>query len=885
MEKGNKDAPHSFVKGQRYLSWLLKNQKSVQFVVFLFTLAMLFFASKLYLKPSFSSLLPEDLPSVMQLNKVVDEVGGTGLLLIAVESPSFSANKDFIDALGGELKTWDRNQIRDIEYHFKDTREFIEKYGLYYLTLEELTQLKDRLERDVAEKIEKKKDSVVSDFLGLNDEPEENNSKEIGNLALSKAAVAEGDLFKNIDPRLRNLLDYPDDYLGTSDGKMLVISLRSGTTGLSVGEAKKLTTRIREVVDSLDPKKFHPEMKVNFTGNIQRSIDEVETVKSDILSTALLLIALILACLYFFFQNFTLVLLLSFNLIISLIWTLGYGQISVGYLNTLTAFMSSLVVGTGINYSIVVISRFLEERRKGSRTFESVATALSQTVLPTLAGSTTTAAAFLALIFAHNRGFSEFAEIGGVGIIFCWIGSYTLLPIWIYNLDSKFSLAKTTQRNVYFVGSALRGLTRWTLRYPVSLSLILVAFTLGSAWTSKAFFEDPYEYDFRKLGNKQSQAKSGASSLLWRISDEVYRSSLTPGIVLLANQKQGENFCSTVESKVDELPEASRNYKGCLSLYEILPKPAALSDEAAYKAEIREDVRKLLGHRMFKFSDSKAAEVFLGMHQKMAKGPPTIDDLPVQIKQRFRDKEGHEGRIGYIYSDISRPLEDGRNLLNYTQTFGHIDLPSDLGVVSAAGENFVLADLLRSIRMDGPRISLIAFFAVMGLGMLIAGGLKAGLVMAFCLVLPTVWMFAVQALWGVKFNFINFIALPLTFGIGIDYSINLFMRFKEQGFRNFPAAVGTTGTAVLLCSLTTIIGYLTLFEASNQALISFAKLALIGELTCLVAAFVAMPLLMLGLEKIHFFQSQVKEEEIESTGAQGEVKTSAFRLLKFRSKK
>jgi predicted RND superfamily exporter protein len=875
MDKGNKGQPQSMHRGQRYLSWLLTHQKRVQFVALLVTCLALLFALKLYLKPSFSSLLPETLPSVVQLNKVMDEVGGTGLLLIGVESPSFSANREFVSALGAELEKLPRTEIREVEYHFKDTREYVEKFGLYYLNLEELTLLKDKLERDVAKNLEKKKDSMLSGFLGLDDDSQKVKETKTE----SKATVTDGgDVFKNIDSRVRNLLEYPDDYLGSSDGKFLVISVRTAGSSLSIGEAKKFTTKVQNLISEISPAKFHPEMAVNFAGNVQRSIDEVEAVRHDIVDTALLLIALILLCLYLFFQSVTLVLLLAANLVVALIWTLGFGQVSVGYLNTLTAFMSSLVVGTGINYSCIVISRFLEERRRGGSTFESVTLSVSSTVLPTLAGSATTAAAFLALILANNRGFSEFALIGGVGIVFCWIATYLLLPIWLFNLDSRFSLSRSTQKNADWVGRALASMTRWTLTYPKTVSLVLFVLTLGAAWTSKSFFEDPYEYDFRKLGNKQSHAKSGASAMQWRIQEEVYKSSLTPGIVLLENSKQGENFCRTVRTKIEELPPSSRNFQGCLSLYEILPRAEALNDETNYKKEIRNEVKALLGHRMFKFSDSKLAEIFLAMNQKTAAEPPTLNDLPYQMRKKFQDKAGNEGRLAFIYSDIKRPLEDGRNLLNYTQAFGHIDLPSELGTVRAAGENFVLADLLRSIQMDGPRVSLVAFVAVLILGMFIAGGIKAGLVMAFCLVVPTIWMFALQAVMGVKFNFINFIALPLTFGIGVDYSINLFARLREQKFKNLPGAVRSTGAAVLLCSLTTIIGYLTLFEATNQALISFAKLALIGEVVCLIGAFIAMPLLMLGLEKIHFFDSSIRDRDEESAQSEVELETKKLKF-------
>ncbi|MCB0309210.1 MAG: hypothetical protein KDD48_07545, partial [Bdellovibrionales bacterium] len=63
------------------------------------------------------------------------------------------------------------------------------------------------------------------------------------------------------------------------------------------------------------------------------------------------------------------------------------------------------------------------------------------------------------------------------------------------------------------------------------------------------------------------------------------------------------------------------------------------------------------------------------------------------------------------------------------------------------------------------------------------------------------------------------------------------------------AAIKGTGSAILLCSITTIIGYLTLLTAINQALVSFGWLALIGELSCLLSGLFVMPALLFWKEK------------------------------------
>jgi predicted RND superfamily exporter protein len=53
--------------------------------------------------------------------------------------------------------------------------------------------------------------------------------------------------------------------------------------------------------------------------------------------------------------------------------------------------------------------------------------------------------------------------------------------------------------------------------------------------------------------------------------------------------------------------------------------------------------------------------------------------------------------------------------------------------------------------------------------------------------------------------------------------------------------VQTTGGAVALASLTTVIGYSSLLIASNQGFVSFGRLAVLGEVTCLSAALFVLP--------------------------------------------
>src|SRR4029078_1599548 len=117
--------------------------------------------------------------------------------------------------------------------------------------------------------------------------------------------------------------------------------------------------------------------------------------------------------------------------------------------------------------------------------------------------------------------------------------------------------------------------------------------------------------------------------------------------------------------------------------------------------------------------------------------------------------------------------------------------------------------------------------------------LAPGLSASGILLLGGLWMVGAAGWARVHVTFLNFIALPITFGIGAEYALNVVTRYREE--RNVSPDVISTGAAVALCSWTTIFGYGSLLAASNQALNGFGMMAIIGEVVCLSTAIIALP--------------------------------------------
>jgi uncharacterized membrane protein YbhN (UPF0104 family) len=190
---------------------------------------------------------------------------------------------------------------------------------------------------------------------------------------------------------------------------------------------------------------------------------------------------------------------------------------------------------------------------------------------------------------------------------------------------------------------------------------------------------------------------------------------------------------------------------------------------------------------------------------------------------------------------------DGRDLETVSERIRSLDLPAGTRV---AGSAFVFADMVETIRRDGPKATLVALIGVLIVIALTMGVGRHGRLTALAAVLGTTAMLALSSLAGVKINFLDFVALPLTLGIGTDYAANVLSRAREGGHGATRHAVLTTGGVVLLCSFTTIVGYASLLSADNAGIRSFGLAATLGELTCIIAGVWAAPVLLDALERV-----------------------------------
>ena len=607
--------------------------------------------------------------------------------------------------------------------------------------------------------------------------------------------------------------------------------------GLATKGDRDTLEAVQTLVARLDPHKFNPKMVVEFTGGIAQAIDMQNGIREDLTIATVLCSTLVLLAIFLYFRRFALILVIGAPAVLGLLLALTLASVTIHYLNINTAFLISIILGNGINTPIVLLARYGEERRRGLAVPQALAIAMSEALLGTLTAMGAASIAYGCLLLTSFRGFNQFGLLGGAGMLLVWLFTFLLVPPMVIFGERLAPGILTPRGNLWRRPFAFVGrLSEKRPLLPALLTLLCLGAAIGPL---VSYVKDPLEWDFLKL-----RTAATPSDRLWGRMELLGMGDVGAGYignngVLLVDSPDQADAVAAAMKKQDEAQGPAHVLKEVRTVSSTLPKDQA--EKLAMLNRIRAKIDK---HKSIMDKD-ELAEV-------QAWRPPdylrtlTTDDLPRQVREAFTETDGVLGRLVGIDADHATYYDwNGHDLLRMSKALKVEALGKSWTAMSAAT---VFAGMLETIIADGPRVMLAALVGVTALVLVAFGLFGAGPVL-ISLFIGIVWLGGILGTLKLKINFMNFVGLPITLGVGADYAANIWARLRAEGIDKITPVIADTGSAVALCSMTTIIGYSSLLMSHNAALRAFGLLADIGEVTCLAAALIALPAIVQLLRK------------------------------------
>ena len=163
---------------------------------------------------------------------------------------------------------------------------------------------------------------------------------------------------------------------------------------------------------------FGGNAKVTVTGLMVLTIETIDKLQQNMINSTIIAIILAAIILIILYRNVLLGLMPPIPVILCSLWIVGTMFLLIISLNILTVMVTALTIGLGIDYSIHVMERFREERRKGKGIQQSVHTTIMSTGTALTISAVTTILGFGVLIFSPMPIAQQFGVITAITIIY-----------------------------------------------------------------------------------------------------------------------------------------------------------------------------------------------------------------------------------------------------------------------------------------------------------------------------------------------------------------------------------------------------------------------------------------------------------------------------------
>ncbi len=571
-----------------------------------------------------------------------------------------------------------------------------------------------------------------------------------------------------------------------------------------------------------------------------------EATESGLIPLIGLALLLILALILLFLRTLSDLLLTLAGLLISLIWVIGaegwLGPDALGLIgppSSLTAMVPIIVISLTVDYAIQTVSHYREQRTAGTPVVEAVRTGLQNVTIPLVLAAVTTVVSLLANLFSPISVVGDFGIVAALGVGLSLIVMLTLIPATRTIIDrrrearGKLTPPRPVANALPGIGRLAEVLGTSVARRPAPYFIVVLAITVGFGFAATRLESG---FDIRDILPRGGTVLEDIETL----ETSVGGSTEMATVLVKAEATDTRTYLNLhdLREAFDDEERRPRAAAGPIQVsYELIvrdwiddsgepgdkydPELAALFHEASAGVELDPDLLQ-------EFLD-KLKERDPSVAHALVDDPDGVDSLLVQFPAYAGDP--HTTRA--LQEDIERLWfgEDGT-----------------VTATSASIVSIAVTDEITSRQTEAISTTIAMAFGILAIFFWVT--LRQP-VLAFIAVAPVVfvliWVLGTMALIGIPYTLITAIITALSVGIGVDYTIHVIHRYREEfaHLRNPEQAairtLATTGSALLGSALTTALGLGALVLSPTVASQEFGITAAITIAYALIISIVLVP--------------------------------------------
>jgi hopanoid biosynthesis associated RND transporter like protein HpnN len=640
---------------------------------------------------------------------------------------------------------------------------------------------------------------------------------------------------------------------------------RSGNFEHDAETVARLRQRVSQVM------RGYPSVECMVCGEMVMNTDEMVGSYRDSSLSGTAAVLSVFALLTIAFGNWQRPLCAGLSLGVGMAWSAAFAALTIGNLNLLTVHFATIVAGLSMTFAVQMLCQYLELEDGDNIWVETTV----RTGPTCLIGALTTAIAFWSLHWANFRAAGELGFITGAGVLLCFVSITTLLPILL-------SLCEGKKKRVSVRLPGWRSLSSLVSAHPYRVLAVSLFISLYSAtWVARV----PFNYNVLSLqpvGSEVVRLENFLQTMGYSGLFAVTSAANVSEANLLASKFESLSSVSRVETvaalEPSDVDEKAPLVGQIIRLAGPLKKPPGKTPELSATelrklaqdfASASQQVQSLLA-RMPETPERDRARQAL-RHFNSLLDPSKPGPISAALKAYAEHLQQDLRRQAHFLSEQRQVLP---NILNYlpqpllarsVSPGGRVSLrifprgnawdrePLEFFVnqitrvdAYVTGSPLLIYYNIQELRKAYSTSGRVALGVICGLLLLHFRSLKNASLAIFPKLLGVLWMVGAMGICGVSFNSANFLALPITLGIGLIFGVNVLLECQEKGADSLFRS--STGAAVTLSGLTAMLGFSSFLMVSHVGVSSFGFVMAAGVGANLLTSLFTLPALLSAIK-------------------------------------
>jgi 1-acyl-sn-glycerol-3-phosphate acyltransferase len=794
-------AIHSFVNRRKFLSIG---------IAFAILIVFGFFASKIKFSEDITKLIPTNDKSDVTA-KVLNQLNFADKITVTIHLEKEGTPEDlaeyarvFLDSVSRECKPYINSIQGEIEEEkVQETMDFVYNNLPLFLDEKDYETIQNKLQKDslangVAGNYKTlisptgivAKDFILQDPMGISF---------IGLKKLQQLNIGD-------DFQLEN------GFIMTKDKKKLLLFI---TPTLPSSETEKNTffvARLNAIKDHLN-QQFKNKAGASYFGSTLIAVANANQIKSDIIMTTTVAMIALMLILILFYRKIYIPLIVFLPTVFGGLFAIALLYFVKGTISAISLGIGSILLGITIDYSLHILTHYKHN--------SDVKALYKDITMPLIMSSTTTAVAFLCLLFVKSEALNDLGIFAATIVVASAVFSLLFVP----------HLYKPEEENFVHKKNIIDNLADFSFHKNKFLIGSCIVIIIGCFFTyDKVVFNN----DLSQLNFVPKEIKAAEKEL------EETTNITSKSIYLASYGNSMEEVLQNNNKLFSSLAKEKSNRKilnyssiGGIVISEKEQQKRIDTWNSFWDENKKTDLKVNLISEGAKFGFKPSTYHVFFDHLNKTFKPITFEEYAqlnaLQLKEFVTEKNGF-----FTISTLVKVSNEQRDTFVKS-----VSSEPHLLVVDRQQMN---ETFLGELKTDFTTLVNYSFIAVILILFFFFRRIELVIISCIPIVITGVVTAGIMGIFNIQLNIFSVIVCTLIFGHGVDFSIFMTSALQKE-YTNGKNEIAIYRTSIILAAITTILGIGALVFAEHPALISISSVSLIGVFAALIITFIFYPIL------------------------------------------